>query len=470
MPKLQPKEKTLQDALYLKEELSRDGIFRTRDDLIWRISPEPFWLTPEEMTFIKDLGRHLLGFYQSLNRLYFESVKGRQPGWVARYLDLGKSEEVVNYGRMNRFKQDLPRIIRPDLIPTDQGLKATELDSVPGGMGLTANLASRYEALGFSTVGGSDGLIQGFAAMIREAAGGSQTPSLVVIVSEESASYRPEMRWLGDRLNEMGLPTSVVNPGEIRFTEDGLTVRKDREIPVDVIYRFFELFDLKNIPKSELILYSIRKGHTKITPPPKAFLEEKMAFGLFHHPVLAPFWHSELGEESFDLLKRLFPPTWILDPQPIPPHAVVPGLAIGNRPVTDWRALTNASQKEREMILKPSGFSELAWGSRGVVAGHDLPQREWAEAVENALSSFGYSPYILQPFYHGKKHEMTYLNEDSLSLQSMTGRVRLSPYYYVHNGQAELGGILATLCPLDKKLIHGMTDAVMAPCAVRSDV
>jgi hypothetical protein len=29
-----------------------------------------------------------------------------------------------------------------------------------------------------------------------------------------------------------------------------------------------------------------------------------------------------------------------------------------------------------------------------------------------------------------------------------------------------LGGILATIAPADKRLIHGMSDAIMAPCAV----
>jgi hypothetical protein len=27
-----------------------------------------------------------------------------------------------------------------------------------------------------------------------------------------------------------------------------------------------------------------------------------------------------------------------------------------------------------------------------------------------------------------------------------------------------LGGVLATVCPADKKILHGMPDAVMAPC------
>jgi hypothetical protein len=32
-----------------------------------------------------------------------------------------------------------------------------------------------------------------------------------------------------------------------------------------------------------------------------------------------------------------------------------------------------------------------------------------------------------------------------------------------------LGGILATVCSADKKIIHGMEDAIMAPCVEASD-
>jgi hypothetical protein len=50
----------------------------------------------------------------------------------------------------------------------------------------------------------------------------------------------------------------------------------------------------------------------------------------------------------------------------------------------------------------------------------------------------------------------------------MRGRARLCPYYFVGgDGDAarpQLGGVLATICPADKKIIHGMTDAILAPC------
>jgi hypothetical protein len=45
-----------------------------------------------------------------------------------------------------------------------------------------------------------------------------------------------------------------------------------------------------------------------------------------------------------------------------------------------------------------------------------------------------------------------------------SGRLRLCPYYFVVAGQPRLSGALATFCPPDKKIIHGMTDAALLPC------
>ena len=47
----------------------------------------------------------------------------------------------------------------------------------------------------------------------------------------------------------------------------------------------------------------------------------------------------------------------------------------------------------------------------------------------------------------------------------MQGRVRLCPYYFVAHDEATLGGVLATIVPADKKLLHGMKDAAMVPAS-----
>ena len=51
----------------------------------------------------------------------------------------------------------------------------------------------------------------------------------------------------------------------------------------------------------------------------------------------------------------------------------------------------------------------------------------------------------------------------------MSGRVRVCPYYFVTGEEVVLGGALATICPSDKKIIHGMADAIMAPCSIKKE-
>lgn len=436
----------------------------------WRVSPLPFWLTEKELAFFQSLGSHLLAFYRALNALYSESVRGFQPAWVSEYLDGGKPESLLTYSRMKRFREHLPSILRPDIIPTDHGMVITELDSVPGGIGLTGSLSHAYAELATASgeslqlVGGVNGMVEGFAAMIRSLLG-DRTGCLAIVISEEAKDYRPEMQWLTKQLRALGVLTYCVNPRDVRFTEEGLWVNGDTgEEPVSVLYRFFELFDLKNIPKSELIMYSAKKDKVIVTPPFKPALEEKLAFALLHHPVLTPFWKKELGA-SFDFLTAVMPRTWVLDPRPLPPSAVIPDLRIGDRAVSDWRALMEAGQKDRRYVIKPSGFSELAWGSRGVSVGHDLPQTEWAAALDSALQAFPTTPYVLQEFHKGRQFNLSYVDAQN-TVVPMAGRARLSPYYFVSEGRAELAGILATVCSPEKKIIHGMRDAIMTPCAL----
>jgi hypothetical protein len=201
-----------------------------------------------------------------------------------------------------------------------------------------------------------------------------------------------------------------------------------------------------------------------LTPPPKPLFEEKMLFALLWNRNLRGFWRQELGQNFFDRLLRLVPYTWIVDPSPLPAHASIPELNL-----TDWRQLKDLSQKERELILKVSGFSAHAWGSRGVYLGSDLSHADWSAAVDKAIANFDTSPFVLQRYHHPRLVETQWFDFAADKLATMNGRVRLCPYYFVSGeadaARAHLGGVLATICPADKKIIHGMTDAIFAPCA-----
>ncbi|HEY0797655.1 MAG TPA: hypothetical protein VGD50_00825, partial [Candidatus Baltobacteraceae bacterium] len=414
----------------------------------------------------------LLQFYRALNGLYTRSARGTAPAFIAEYLDRGKPEAIVKLARQNRLRGDIPGVIRPDLILTETGFIASELDSVPGGMGFVGAMAHAYCELGYDTVGQIDGMADGFAAMLAATAG-KENPVTAIVVSEESKDYRAELAWMAQALTQRGHGTAYIcKPEEIIFTEDALFVRvgdhDDHVERIDVLYRNFELFDLLNIPKQDLVLYAVRHNRVKMTPPPKAQLEEKLSFALLHHPLLAKLWRAELGD-AFDHLKTIFPQTWVLDPRPLPPQAFVHDLTAAGEPLQDWAQLVPLGKSERDYVVKPSGFSELAWGSRGVKVANDLTKEDWQSALDAALASYDKTPYVLQRFHKGKRVRVPYYNTKADEIATLDGRVRLSPYYFVLGETVQLGGILATIAPADKKLIHGMSDAIMSPCAVREN-
>jgi len=75
---------------------------------------------------------------------------------------------------------------------------------------------------------------------------------------------------------------------------------------------------------------------------------------------------------------------------------------------------------------------------------------------------------VLQRYHHPGLVEAQWFDFERNQLVPMKGRLRLCPYYFVAGeadaARAELGGVLATICPADKKIIHGMKDAILAPC------
>jgi hypothetical protein len=469
-PGLTPAER----SRYVIEHLP-PGLFRVPEGedgaVAWRIASEPFRLAPATLAKIEALGPDLVAFYRALNGLYTRSARGTIPTFLAEYLDQGKPESIVKLARQNRFKADIPQVIRPDLILTDGGFIASELDSVPGGMGFVGAMAHTYCELGLDTVGDNDGMAHAFSAMAAATAQ-KERPFTAIVVSEESADYRGELGWLAERIRTLGLgDVYVCAPQDIVFTEEALFVRHadGKEDRIDVLYRNFELFDLLNVPKQELMLYAARHNRVKLTPPPKPQFEEKSSFALLHHPLLEALWRKELTDDVFARLRALFPQTWILDPRPLPPQAAIMGLTASGLPVSDWMQLETLGKGERDYVVKPSGFSELAWGSRGVQIANDLTREDWKAALVNGLAAYEKSPHILQRFHKGRRVRVEYFDPAGEAMKTMDGRVRLTPYYFVIGETVKLGGILATVAPADKRLIHGMSDAIMAPCAIAED-
>src|SRR5438270_5171326 len=225
----------------IRKAFPKEGLCAEKD---WLLSADAFSIDQKFLAELEQLGHRLFVFQRACNLLYQLSVKGKQPEWVARYLDAGKPEELIEFSRRKEIRDDLPRVIRPDLILTDDGYIIAEIDSVPGGIGLTGWLNQTYSKFDSEIIGGSEGILDGFRSVLPK--GGD------IVISQEAATYRPEMEWVAARLNERGLNLRVVT-AENYEPHDGVA-----------IYRFFELFDLPNIPKIDNLLRANAEGRVAI--------------------------------------------------------------------------------------------------------------------------------------------------------------------------------------------------------------
>jgi hypothetical protein len=438
----------------IRAAFPKEGLFAEKD---WLLSPDAFPIEEKFLGELEQLGHRLFVFQRACNQLYQLSIKGKQPPWVASYLDAGKPAELIEFSRRKEIRDDLPQVIRPDLILTEQGYIIAEIDSVPGGIGLTSWLNQTYSVFDTGIIGGADGMLDGFRSVLPN--GGD------IVIAQEAATYRPEMEWIAARLNQ----TSNIKSAEGRIrrgehqTSPWRVVAPENYEPREgrTVYRFFELFDLPNIPGIDNTLRANAEGRNDITPPIKPYLEEKMWFALFWMQPLKEFWRRELGEKYFLKLQQVIPYSWLLDPAPLPQHAVIPRLEIH-----DWREAARFSQKDRELLLKVSGFSPLGWGSRGIVLGADLPHADWERRIDHALATFESSPTILQRFHKGRLFAHRYWDAETGEVRALKGRVRLCPYFFVEDDRVKLRGALATIVPADKKFLHGMREAILVPSRV----
>ena len=114
----------------IREAMPEKGMFR---DKVWRVSPEPFPLSPATMASLERLGGVLHRFQKATNLIYRRSVSGTAPSFIADYLNRGKPQQLQAYARQNPLFEQVPLVIRPDVVLTDEGFAITELDTVPGG-------------------------------------------------------------------------------------------------------------------------------------------------------------------------------------------------------------------------------------------------------------------------------------------------------------------------------------------------
>jgi len=227
------------------------------EDKTWQLSPQAWPLSPEQREQLDQIGAACLEFHQALETLYLRSVAGKNllrnkplvAPWIADYLDRGKPPELIKHARDPKNRGAFPTVLRPDLLLTEEGFALTELDSVPGGIGLTAFLNQLYGGEADPAIlGHGNAMVENFHRSLAGLRPEMRNPLVAILVSEEASTYRPEMQWLAEQLQRMGRRVFCMRPedvfplgGELFFNVEGTPEK------IDIIYRFFELFDWANV-------------------------------------------------------------------------------------------------------------------------------------------------------------------------------------------------------------------------------
>ncbi len=398
----------------LEKELLKDGpLFGEYKSVPWLVSPAWFELSNEQISELKKLGGLLYRFLDACNDLYFADEK------VAKLVEQGKPEKVIALQRS--FPKEMPCLIRPDIVLTEDGFKVTEIELVVGGMGMGSKIKEAHLSVMPVAKPFKGSIPRSFLKAVKPIAGGKK----IFLVPSFHSRYLPELKILSKLCRRKGADVEAMQPEKVRGA-----------MRVGVIWRLFEAYEWGKIQLPDKV---------PIYPPLKQFLEEKIWMALLYCKDYENFWKSRLGK-NFDLLKKYIPPTWVIHENFLP------------MPLSELMLL---SRKKRQYVTKLSGYSEKAWGGRSFIYWGEPSKKKWKEFLSTAMQSN--QLYILQQFQQSKKHSFPALiNGEIKQIDNL--RNRLCPFYFRIGKKAELGDIIVTLRKC--KNVHGATDSIRIPVAI----
>jgi hypothetical protein len=449
-------------------------------DKTWQQGPIPFAPQGHGLTELTDLLGQLQvagqAFYKAQSLLYHKSHQGAPlqrnghqatPAWIAELYDRGKPSWLVAHGRSPGLRRRLPALIRPDLIWTARGWQLTEWDSVPGGLGLTLYLQQRH-----GLRAAQDPLADFYKALTADPAL-PRFPQVVVAVSQECSTYRPEWDWIVKGWQALGVRALCVPAEDLRCEGQAVWVKQGCNLhKVDLLVRVFELFDHANIPAFRALLAAEAQGHVTCSPPMLHYQEEKLSLALLHHPQLQAYWAEQLGSALHRWLQQRVPPAWVMDWShlPLPPLAHLWAPATAHGPIGSWEALGALGRHQRPWVIKISGFHPTAWGSRGITIGPRSSTQHWQAALGKTRMLSASCLHILQDYLPPKAYlypqERMPMAQGELPITLPSWHsIRLSPY--LTSDQALLGA-LTTLCPPDALYVHATPRAILVPAQINT--
>lgn len=408
---------------------ARRAEFSTHQNLPFYKSTKPLEITSSDYKTLQRLGTALAAFMAAVTELYAENEIVR---------------EILNHGKPN-FYTDLsiqPNYLfyRPDLLYTDEGFKICEVETSPFGLGLSVFLDNAYQTKGFETIGDISVLKQLVTDVLPKTG--------VLLYSEKTKAYRDQLQYLVDTV----FPKIENKPGwKVLHVSDPILTEELSK--VSGVYRGFYLSEYMHDAAVQKVIEKLTQAtNLQVFPSLTPFAEEKAILGLLWDKRFDRFFTDKLGND-LSFLRSITPQTSNFGHSQ---HCLEP------LPTYDIQEFATLSRKERQHVLKVSGFGESASWGEGVHFLHKKSQKDVFELLQDAYTDQN-CYYILQKFVPGKKVLLEYI-DDSGSVTTMNGRLRITPYYDTQTGS--LLTVKATARE-NTDFIHASSDSVNMPLTVR---
>ncbi|MEJ1971657.1 MAG: hypothetical protein WDM96_03905 [Lacunisphaera sp.] len=198
------------------------------EDKSWRLSPQAWPLTPDQLAELNRIGAPVLNFTRRSRPSTCVRWRAKTCCATSRFSPRGSPTTRSRQAGRSRRPCAQPEeswristVLRPDLLLTEEGFALTELDSVPGGIGLTAFLNRLYGGESDAAiVGHRDAMIENFHQSLAGLRPDLRNPLIAILVSDEAATYRPEMQWLAEQL-QTPRPPRILHAPRGRFSARG---------------------------------------------------------------------------------------------------------------------------------------------------------------------------------------------------------------------------------------------------------
>ena len=293
-------------------------------------------------------------------------------------------------------------------------------------------------------------------------------PLVALVVSDEAATYRPEMEWLALQLQLQGKRVFALRPqalfplgGALFFDSGGNPGEDRRHLPL------LRALRPREHPGRAVHLRGLggRGGRHRPAHAPLPGGEARLR-PLSPSPAARLLGRGPQRADGPTAPDALIPPSWVMDPAPLPPGAVLDGPHAGGRAISRL-ARPRGSLAEgagphhqdqripRDRLGRPQRDSRQRQLARG------MADRPWIGRSSSPRANL----HLLQAYRKPSRVRHRVYRDGRRAVET-DGRLRLCPYYLVVGGKARLSGALATFCPPDKKIIHGMQDAALLPCRI----